>query len=1391
MIRYLIPIGLVSVMSIVAAAPAAAWKPSTHVYLALQAMDEISNEVDLLGQPKARGEVVFYRVVHSSGEILERIGSYPARPELVDAIEAHRKAFVLGVLGPDAYPDIATGQQRIHVRHPVYSDQWLAYLWDRAQDENEPMIMAFVLGYLAHGIGDAFMHTYVNHFAGGPFAVDVTRAGANPLNFNAARHVIFESYIGKRAPDVDVDDYKIGDELEEPLREFMYRHLVDARTVDHPELSPRSDTFFGERVMVSKPYVGPSNGELDYESALPRYFSDLRDVLVGYLNTVDDTVAAIDARIQDIYDAAAAQSCPANVRCDSPIEDKPAACIAGCAAAGALTTPHLAQKTAFQAAHAAPYTYVRQEWVPNIDRGLREWLDLNHEIARLLMFAPEGASDLQAIRDSAAHYRDVVLPGMLGAPGAVGALINFTRSVEEMAFGGIQTTIDALREDVLRMLFIWAFQMTPETFRDLYVSPQAVFDDVLPLAYTGEAGEEAVGISLAQLNAMLGIDDPGYAFPERRWDPLKLPPAWNTMTLIKMSMLSDAGLRSLFEDLGVPCGNNACLPGSNPALGFLRSLDESLQWLPEHPSDAPDDPLFAAFKSTLDGFVVEECGPYAQIFMEQLGDLSAAYQTNGRIVEARPCAPFVALDPPVITPDGGEFGAPVTVALTPPDGLSPEVASGLSIYYTMQVNGVTVEPVRSADGTIDSRVHRYVGPFQVSPPLDPALLPITVRARAYHPDYLPSASAVAAFDVDARLDTPLFSRADGDYLEPFSVAINLPNDPGGSGIYYTLTGENPDYNDTPYTGPISLTRGAHELRAVAYRPGFVRSDVAAAAFRVFAPDDVERADPPVFTSPRGSGTYADDVTVAIETNTQGGVIRWTSRQDQVPAFVPTATLGNAYTGPFPLPKGNWFIYAVTVKDGVFDSEVAQIRIDVVDPLGTTSLPSVSPPGGTFDNDVEVRLAAAVSFVNVQGQAVTDSNGIQIQYTLDGTDPDIDPGFNPVSNRRYTQPFTLRRSSTLRALAYRTFFPISDFAVADFRFVAAPPVTDPGPGTYFDSVRVTLASNTQNAIIRYTLDGSDPTELSTSYSEPILLTSGATVRSRAFRTGYEFSEVAEAAFDVQTSAPPTIVRQPVAVEAIIGRSVELSVRGEGTPEPTYQWFFEGTAVSGATNDTLHIASVSEADAGLYVVTLSSEAGQVTSEEVLLTVIPEPITPVITTDLPEVLEVGLGEAASFGVETTGAPAATYRWFRNGKLLSGMVSDRIAYSAADLAHAGAYQVVAENLAGRDTSVIMQFVILLAANVSAEDAGEVPHRFELGQNYPNPFNPLTAIPFAVPEQARVRLTLYDVAGRRVAVLVDRDFAAGRYTAHLEADDLASGVYFYRLEAGRWSDVKKLVLLR
>jgi len=97
----------------------------------------------------------------------------------------------------------------------------------------------------------------------------------------------------------------------------------------------------------------------------------------------------------------------------------------------------------------------------------------------------------------------------------------------------------------------------------------------------------------------------------------------------------------------------------------------------------------------------------------------------------------------------------------------------------------------------------------------------------------------------------------------------------------------------------------------------------------------------------------------------------------------------------------------------------------------------------------------------------------------------------------------------------------------------------------------------------------------------------------------------------------------------------------------------------------------------------------------------------------------------------------------------------------------------------------------VEGERRDEVPTDFSLDQNYPNPFNPSTTICYQLPTQSHVALKIFDVLGREVATLVNEVKQAGTYAVQWDASGLASGVYFYRLEAGNFTSVKKLLLLR
>lgn len=103
------------------------------------------------------------------------------------------------------------------------------------------------------------------------------------------------------------------------------------------------------------------------------------------------------------------------------------------------------------------------------------------------------------------------------------------------------------------------------------------------------------------------------------------------------------------------------------------------------------------------------------------------------------------------------------------------------------------------------------------------------------------------------------------------------------------------------------------------------------------------------------------------------------------------------------------------------------------------------------------------------------------------------------------------------------------------------------------------------------------------------------------------------------------------------------------------------------------------------------------------------------------------------------------------------------------------------------------------SNNQGIYPETFSLGQNFPNPFNPATSITFDIGTLSYVKLAVYDVAGKEVAVLADYNFHRGRYTIDFDAAGLASGVYIYRIFAADvlntsknvFTDTKKMVVIK
>jgi hypothetical protein len=88
-------------------------------------------------------------------------------------------------------------------------------------------------------------------------------------------------------------------------------------------------------------------------------------------------------------------------------------------------------------------------------------------------------------------------------------------------------------------------------------------------------------------------------------------------------------------------------------------------------------------------------------------------------------------------------------------------------------------------------------------------------------------------------------------------------------------------------------------------------------------------------------------------------------------------------------------------------------------------------------------------------------------------------------------------------------------------------------------------------------------------------------------------------------------------------------------------------------------------------------------------------------------------------------------------------------------------------------------------------PTSYYLGQNYPNPFNSSTIIQLSLPKKSYVSLKVFDILGREIETLLNKEMSAGNYSQHWNAINISSGVYLYRLQSGSFTETKKLLLVR
>ncbi|MBS4028006.1 MAG: T9SS type A sorting domain-containing protein, partial [Ignavibacteriales bacterium] len=98
---------------------------------------------------------------------------------------------------------------------------------------------------------------------------------------------------------------------------------------------------------------------------------------------------------------------------------------------------------------------------------------------------------------------------------------------------------------------------------------------------------------------------------------------------------------------------------------------------------------------------------------------------------------------------------------------------------------------------------------------------------------------------------------------------------------------------------------------------------------------------------------------------------------------------------------------------------------------------------------------------------------------------------------------------------------------------------------------------------------------------------------------------------------------------------------------------------------------------------------------------------------------------------------------------------------------------------------------SVNDEQRKEIPQSYFLEQNYPNPFNPTTQFTFGIPSDNFVTLKVFNILGKEIATLVNKQMKAGKHSIEWNATNAPSGMYFYRLTSGTFSETKKMIFLK
>lgn len=170
--------------------------------------------------------------------------------------------------------------------------------------------------------------------------------------------------------------------------------------------------------------------------------------------------------------------------------------------------------------------------------------------------------------------------------------------------------------------------------------------------------------------------------------------------------------------------------------------------------------------------------------------------------------------------------------------------------------------------------------------------------------------------------------------------------------------------------------------------------------------------------------------------------------------------------------------------------------------------------------------------------------------------------------------------------------------------------------------------------------------------------------------------------------------------------------------------------------------------------------------------------------QIIAAGSGLTVPEFVIEAGFVAGGYQWYKDGGIIGGAVGPQLVFNGVGVPEYGSYHCQGNGGEISRTVLISENLDILAAVIPTAS-------ITLAQNHPNPFNPSTDIHFTLGSQEKIRLSVYDVAGREVDVLVNGEMNAGSHSVTWRPVNIPSGVFFYRLQTPRGEIQRKCTLLK